>query len=855
MTSSTPTSAPHTPVMQQYLGFKHQYPDMLLFFRMGDFYELFYDDAARAARLLDIALTTRGRSGGEPIPMAGVPYHAVETYLAKLVQLGESVVICEQMGDPALARGPVERKVVRIVTPGTVTDEALLEERRDCLLLAVHREGDRIGLAWLDLTGGRFTLMEVPDLESLDAELKRLQPAEILICEDSPLLEPLRETRCRVTTSAPWHFNPRECADRLLNQYGVTDLAGFGCEAMTAAVCAAGAVLQYAGETQCRDLPHLLPPRVERREDAVILDAISRRNLELERDLAGRRDHSLLQVLDSTATTMGSRLLGRWLQRPLRDHDALRLRHDAVACLLLNRDYIAVREHLRNVRDMERILTRVALLSARPRDLTRLRDSLAALPDLRAALAQLDGPRIQSLVEEIRPHAELRAFLDRALVEAPPVTLRDGGVIAEGFDPELDELRRLSTDVNRHLLDLEQRERERTGLANLKVGYNRVHGYYIEISRAHSNTVPADYHRRQTLKAAERFITDELKTFEDKVLSARDKALAMEKRLYQEILERISGELASLQLTAAAVAESDVLAAFAERADLLDLTRPEFTGEPGLHIRGGRHPVVEQIQSEPFIANDTCLDDDRRMLIITGPNMGGKSTYMRQTALIVILAHIGSFVPAQSARLGPVDRIFTRIGASDDLAGGRSTFMVEMVETANILNNATDNSLVLMDEIGRGTGTYDGLALAWACAAHLAAGVRAFTLFATHYFELTTLAEQLEGVGNVHLDAVEHGDRIIFMHAVKEGPASRSYGLQVAQLAGLPGSVIDSARRRLQEIERVPAPVPAAPAPQSDLFDRRHSLIEALRNADPDNLTPRQAHEMLYRLLGLLDKD
>jgi DNA mismatch repair protein MutS len=853
MTPSLQAPVTHTPVMQQYLGFKQQYPDMLLFFRMGDFYELFYEDAARAARLLDIALTTRGRSGGEPIPMAGVPYHAVDSYLAKLVQLGESVVICEQIGDPALARGPVERKVVRIITPGTVTDEALLEERRDCLLLAAHRLGERLGLAWLDLASGRFSLMEMEDQEVLEAELKRLQPAEILVSEDSPLHDGLGGG-CRVTTSAPWNFQLQACTDRLLRQYDVGSLAGFGCESMSAAVCAAGAILQYAGETQCRDLLHLQPPRAQRREDGIILDAVSRRNLELERDLSGRRDHSLLQVLDTTVTAMGGRLLGRWLQQPLRHHDVLRLRHDAVASLLLNRHYVGIRESLRGVRDMERILTRIALQSARPRDLAQLRDSLEAGPGFRDSLAHMDSPHIQALLGEIETHPELHAYLERALVEAPPVTLRDGGVIATGFDADLDELRRLSSDVNQHLLDLEKRERERTGLANLKVGYNRVHGYYIEISRVHSHDVPADYHRRQTLKATERFITDELKNFEDKVLSARDRALAREKQLYQDMLDRVCAELATLQRTAAAIAECDVLAAFAERADLLDLNRPDFCDEPGVHIEGGRHPVVEQLQNEPFIANDTLLTDQRRMLIITGPNMGGKSTYMRQTALIVILAHIGSFVPARSARLGPVDRIFTRIGAADDLAGGRSTFMVEMVETANILNNATEHSLVLMDEIGRGTGTYDGLALAWACAAHLASEVRAFTLFATHYFELTALADQLDNVRNVHLDAVEHGDRIIFMHSVKDGPASRSYGLQVAQLAGVPRTIIDSARQRLQEIEQTPPAAASPPPPQTDLFeDRKQGLIAALRETEPDHLTPRQALDLLYRLRTLLD--
>ncbi|MEX2524217.1 MAG: DNA mismatch repair protein MutS [Gammaproteobacteria bacterium] len=842
----------HTPVMQQYLGFKAQYPDMLLFFRMGDFYELFYDDAGKAARLLDIALTKRGKSGGEDIPMAGVPYHAVESYLARLVQLGESVVICEQIGDPALARGPVERKVMRIITPGTVTDEALLEDRRDCLLLGIHDRDEQYGLACLDLTSGRFTVMEVDGIEALDAELKRLQPAEVLIREDSPLVESGRNEHYRLTTRADWIFNREPALERILEQYEVATLEGFGCEHMDTALCAAGAVLHYAVETQCRDLTHLQPPRVERQEDGIILDAISRRNLELERDLSGRRDHSLLQLLDSTVTTMGSRTLGRWLMQPLRDHDALRLRHDAVNSLLHNRLYIGLRESMKPVRDMERILTRIALQSARPRDLVQLRDSLAALPEIMETLSASDSPLLQTLLGRIDPFTVLHDFLSSAVEETPPVTLRDGGVIAAGFDTELDELRRLGSDVNQYLLDLESRERERTGISNLKVGYNRVHGYYIEISRVHSHTVPDEYHRRQTLKSTERFITDELKGFEEKVLSAREKALTREKQLYQEILQRVCNDLQPLQRTAAAVAETDVLAAFAERAELLDLHCPEFSRESGIHIVGGRHPVVEQVQTEPFIANDTLLDDERRMLVITGPNMGGKSTYMRQTALIVILAHIGSFVPADSARIGPVDRIFTRIGASDDLAGGRSTFMVEMVETANILNNATGDSLVLMDEIGRGTGTYDGLALAWACAARLAKNIRAYTLFATHYFELTALAEQLDSARNVHLDAVEHGERILFMHSVKEGPASRSYGLQVAQLAGVPGEVIEHARRRLGEMEKNPPPA-AVEQPQEDLFRNPHPLIDEVEQLDPDRLSPRQALDILYRLRSLLD--
>ena len=849
MSIPSPTIQQHTPVIQQYLGFKQQHPDKLLFFRMGDFYELFFDDARKAARLLDITLTRRGQSADEPIPMAGVPYHAVENYLARLIRLGESVVFCEQIGDPATSKGPVERRITRIVTPGTVTDEALLEQNQDCCLLALHSDKQGIGLASLDLGSGRFSVLQIAHADMLAAELKRIGPAEILVSENAdPQL--YATAICRVTLRPEWYFDHKQASELLLRQYQLQSLAGMDINGMVNAICAAGAALHYARDTQCQDILHLQPIMVEHSEDGITLDSISRRNLELVQDLSGRKQHSLLNIIDAITISMGGRLLRRWVVQPLRDHEQLQRRHDAVACLLEGRIYSDLREQLRSISDTERIVTRAALGTARPRDLIQLRNTLAALPAIHEFLRPLACARLRELDQQIDLLPGLKDWLDLALVEQPPVTLRDGGVIADGFDPQLDELRQLSTDVSRWLLDLEQREKLRTGLSNLKVSYNRVHGYYIEISRLHSDTVPIEYHRRQTLKATERFITDELKQFEEKVLGARDKALAREKLLYETLLQRIRTHLVSIQVTATALAELDVLACFAERADLLGYRRPQFSETPGITIKNGRHPVVEQLQEAPFIGNDLLLNDSQRLLIITGPNMGGKSTYMRQTALIVILAHIGSYVPAESATIGPIDRIFTRIGASDDLASGQSTFMVEMVETANILNNASKHSLVLMDEIGRGTSTYDGLALAWACASYLANQVQAYTLFATHYFELTALADQLDATINLHFDAVEHGETIVFMHNVKLGPASRSYGLQVAQLAGIPKSVIVNARHRLDTIETgLPGPVEGAVLPGPDY--REHPLVVALENIHPDLITPQQALEILYNLKKL----
>ncbi len=842
--TTTQTLSDHTPVMQQYLGFKVQHPDKLLFFRMGDFYELFYEDARKAARLLDIALTRRGQSAGAPIPMAGVPYHAAESYLARLIKLGESVVICEQIGEPVPGKGPVERRITRIITPGTVIDDGMLDERADNLLVALHQQENLHGLAILDLSCGRLILMELPDDEALLGELERLRPAEIIISENITFTH-LLDKKFTLTRRPPWHFSVDAALPLLKDQFGSNHLEGLGCADRMTAVAATGALLQYTRATQDSTLPHIRSLCVERREDIIILDANSRRNLEIDITLSGKKDHTLLRVMDTTATAMGGRLLRRWLHAPLRDHTTLRLRHASVNALIHNRQYTALQDLLRTICDLERGLARIALKSARPRDLTQLRDTLQVLPQIKQHLAGFDTPFLQQLAAQIQDFSKTQTLLERALVESPPQTVRDGGVIASGYDQELDELRHLSSAADTFLLELEARERERTGLSSLKVGYNRVHGFYIEISRAqHHQPLPADYTRRQTLKSTERYITPELKSFEDRVLGAQERALAREKYLYEALLEQLHPELEQMLSAARAVAETDVLVCFAERAIMLDLTQPEFTDLPEILIEGGRHPVIEQVQSGPFIANDLVLNRERSLLIITGPNMGGKSTYMRQTALIVILAHIGAFVPADRACLGPVDRIFTRIGASDDLAAGQSTFMVEMTETANILNNATPRSLVLMDEIGRGTGTRDGLALAWATAEYLARVSGALCLFATHFFELTALEEQLDNVANVHLQAVEHGEEIIFLHAVKPGPASQSYGLQVAHLAGVPKQVIERARKHL---ETGSAPQPEI-TPYTDLFAASHPVLDRLATIKPDELTPRQALELIYQL-------
>ncbi|MDC8015393.1 DNA mismatch repair protein MutS [Tahibacter soli] len=846
--------------MRQYFAAKADYPDTLVFFRMGDFYELFYDDARKAARLLDITLTQRGNSAGAPIPMAGVPHHSAEGYLARLIKLGESVAICEQIGDPALAKGIVERKVVRVVTPGTVTDEALLEERRDNFLLAITAGKTSYGLAWVDLASGRFLLTEAATAEALASELARLAPAETLVGEDVAWPRFVTELP-GLRKRAPWHFDLETATRQLCRFFGTKDLSGFGCEGLPLAVAAAGGLLGYVEETQKSALPHLSGLAVENAADTVALDAATRRNLELDTHASGRNEHTLLGVIDRSVTPMGARALKRWLHRPLRDHATLRQRYRAIAALIEARRLEALRETLRGVGDLERILARVALRSARPRDLSTLRDGLAQLPRLRADVDGADSPLLASLLARIGEHGDTAQYLAAALVDQPPALLRDGGVMRTGFDAELDELRTLSTNADQFLIDLEAREREASGIPTLKVGYNRVHGYYIEISHANAARAPTHYTRRQTIKGAERYITEELKGFEDKVLSARERSLMRERALYEQILDDLNVNLRALKDAAGAIAELDVLATLAERADALNWVAPEFDAGAGIRIVRGRHPVVEQVRDDPFEPNDLALDESRRMLVITGPNMGGKSTYMRQAALIVLLAHIGSYVPADAATIGTIDRIFTRIGAGDDLSRGQSTFMVEMSETANILHNATQHSLVLMDEVGRGTSTYDGLALAKACAVQLATANRAYTLFATHYFELTELSAQYSGIANVHLDAIEYGDSLVFMHAVKEGPANRSFGLQVAALAGLPKPVIGAARRYLAALEQQPATAAAAPATtqaaleaprQMGLFAAPSAVERALREIDPDELTPKAALEALYRIRALL---
>ena len=871
----------HTPMMQQYLRIKAEHPNSLVFYRMGDFYELFYDDARRAARLIDITLTSRGQSAGEPIPMAGVPHHSVETYLARLVRKGESVAICEQIGDPAKSKGPVERQVVRVVTPGTVTDDALLEQRRETLLAAVARragkDGASFGLAWLDLAAGRFTVLECDGDAALLAELERLKPAELLVPEDHAReLGALVDGAARVRP--PWHFELASASRLITDQLGTLDLRGFGADDLPLAIAAAGALLQYVRETQKTALPHITKLAVEERGDALQLDAATRRNLEIDVSLSGQDSATLFTLVDSTVTPMGSRQLRRWLNRPLTDQLELRRRYQALALLIDARRFEGLREPLRAIGDVERILARIALRSARPRDLTALRASLAALPGLRALLSRIEAPLIAELAAAVGEHGDVAELLQQAIAEEPSVQLREGDVIAAGYDAELDELRRIATHTDDYLLELERRERARSGISSLKLAYNRVSGFYIEISRSQADDVPKDYIRRQTVKNAERFITPELKSFEDKVLGAREKALARERELYEQVLTQLVDRLAALQATAAALSSLDCLAALAERAAQLNWVEPRLVSETRLEIRGGRHPVVEHFIEQPFVPNDVVLDASRRMLIVTGPNMGGKSTYMRQAALIVMLAHIGSFVPAERAVLGPIDRIFTRIGAGDDLAGGRSTFMVEMTEAANILNNATDKSLILMDEIGRGTSTFDGLSLAWAVARHIARVNRSFTLFATHYFELTALANEIDGVANVHLDATEHRDGIVFLHAVKEGPASRSYGLAVAQLAGVPREVIAAAREYLAALEggaghraygaseamthprgrrseatTSQAQLPLEPPPPPPVDPRLLEIEAALRALDADNLTPRAALDHIYRLRSLLD--
>lgn len=852
--STSETFDAHTPMMQQYLKLKAQHPDILLFYRMGDFYELFYDDAKRASQLLDISLTKRGASAGEPIPMAGVPHHAVENYLAKLVNLGESVAICEQIGDPATSKGPVERKVVRIVTPGTISDEALLQERQDNLLAAIWQDSKGFGYATLDISSGRFRVSEPQDRETMAAELQRTNPAELLYAEDFAEMS-LIEGRRGLRRRPLWEFELDTARQQLNLQFGTRDLVGFGVENAPRGLCAAGCLLQYVKDTQRTSLPHIRSITMERQQDGIIMDAATRRNLEITQNLAGGMENTLASVLDCTVTPMGSRMLKRWLHMPVRDAAVLRHRQQAIAALM---EYSAdIQPVLRQVGDLERILARLALRTARPRDLARMRHAFQQLPTLNTLLGDIDAEYVQTLREQMGDFAELRDLLERAIIEAPPVLVRDGGVIAPGYHEELDEWRALADGATDYLDRLEIREREKLGIDTLKVGFNAIHGYFIQVSRGQSHMVPIHYVRRQTLKNAERYIIPELKEYEDKVLTSKGKALALEKQLYDELFDLLLPHLAELQKSAAALAELDVLTNLAERADTLNYHCPTLTDKPGIRLVEGRHPVVERVLNEPFIANPLSLSPQRRMLIITGPNMGGKSTYMRQTALIVLMAYIGSFVPAEQAEIGPIDRIFTRVGAADDLASGRSTFMVEMTETANILHNATEHSLVLMDEIGRGTSTYDGLSLAWACAESLANRIKALTLFATHYFELTQLPEKMEGVANVHLDAIEHGDTIAFMHSVQDGAASKSYGLAVAALAGVPKEVIKRARQKLRELESLSGNAAATQVDGTQMSllaaaEETSPAVEALENLDPDSLSPRQALEWIYRLKSLV---
>ena len=848
----------HTPMMQQYLRIKSQHPDTLVFYRMGDFYELFFDDARKASELLDITLTARGKSNGEPIPMAGLPHHAAEGYVARLIKQGESIVFCEQIGDPATSKGPVERKVVRTVTPGTVTDEALLEDRKDNFLVAISASAQNYGIACLDLSSGKFVLQEVKSEEQLLSELERLNPAELLYSEDFPLPTSLKE-RNGLCRRPPWHFELDSATGLILKQFKTHDLGGFGCEHLTVAICAAGCLLQYVKDTQQSALPHIQGISIEHCDDSIALDASSRKNLELDSHPSGQLKYTLFGVLDKTSTAMGSRCLRRWINRPLRSQIILNGRYACINSFLKDRSYENIQSNLRQVGDIERISSRIALKSARPRDLIVLRNTLAVLPALQDQLTDTDNPHIESLKQQLPEQPALLALLQSAIIENPPVLIRDGGVIAPGYNLELDELRDLSQNADQFLIDMENREKQATGINNLKVNYNRVHGYYIEVSRLHTDKVPDHYTRKQTLKSVERYITEELKAFEDKVLSARDKSLSFEKALYEDLLVQITDSLPALQLCASALAELDVLVNFAERADSLNLSKPVLTEKPGIEIEGGRHLVVEQVSDIPFVANDVSFNNQRKMLIITGPNMGGKSTYMRQTALITLMLHIGCFVPAKSVTCGPVDKIFTRIGASDDLASGRSTFMVEMSETAYILNNATANSLILMDEIGRGTSTFDGLSLAWACAEFLANQTQAFTLFATHYFELTQLTNAKKTIHNVHLDAREHDNKIFFLHAIKEGAASQSYGLQVAALAGVPLPVIEKAQEKLQLLEQQSYrdQQNSLGSDQLDLFNFEehkpaHEAITLLETLEPEQLTPLEALQQLYALKKLL---
>ena len=845
----------HTPMMKQYFGLKAQHPDMLLFYRMGDFYELFFEDAEKASRLLGITLTHRGSTNGKPIKMAGVPYHAAEGYLAKLAKLGEAVAICEQVGDPTTSKGPVDRQVARILTPGTLTDSALLDESRDYQLLSIFQAEGMLGLARLNLASGTFILSEIA-VGLLGQELERIAPSEILYADDFQHAA-LSGSKVAKKRLSPWQFDFDSAFNTLTKQLNTYDLNGFGCASLNPAICAAGALLDYVKHTQRTSLPHINAISVESTTAYIQIDAATRRNLEIDLTLRGEVSPTLYSLLNTTQTAMGARLLRHWLHHPLQDRSLVLKRHEAIAELIPR--LTLLNPVLKPIGDIERITARIALTTARPRDLSGLVLSLQQLPLVQAQLQNVQAALLQGL--SIKPADAVVNLLASAIKSEPSVVLREGGVIADGFDAELDELRALQNNHGEFLLQYEAAEKARTGISNLKVEYNSVHGFYIEMSRSQAEAAPAEYRRRQTLKNVERFITPELKAFEDKVLSANERALAREKVLYVQVLAQLLPHIATLQANALAVASLDVLCCFAERALSLNYVAPEFVSEAGIHIVNGRHPVVEQISvqasGQPFIANDVVLNPYRQLLLITGPNMGGKSTFMRQTALIVLLAHCGSYVPATSAKIGEIDRIMTRIGASDDLAGGRSTFMVEMTETANILHNATDKSLVLLDEIGRGTSTFDGLSLAWAVAKQLLKKNHSYTLFATHYFELTQLVDEFKHAANVHLDAVEHANNIVFMHKVEEGAANQSYGLQVAQLAGIPRPVITAAKRKLALLEQ--NQVTQNMLPQTDMFAASppevevelHPVLSTLESLQADDLTPKQALDLVYKLVEL----
>ncbi|TQV77581.1 DNA mismatch repair protein MutS [Aliikangiella marina] len=845
-------------MMRQYLEIKEQHPDILLFYRMGDFYELFYEDAHKAADWLGITLTHRGKSNGDPIPMAGVPYHAVDNYLARLVKQGKSVAICEQVGDPATSKGPVERKVVRVITPGTLSEDSLLEADSENLLAAVYQHKSKsnnndYGLAWIDLAGGQFYCNQFSSEALLFSELSRLKPAETLA--DGDFCEKLTKLNYITKLQEDWQFDYQQNYTALLKHFKVKNLDGYGCDDMPAAICAAGAALNYAKLTQQSLLAHLTRLKPFDNRQILHLNSHSRKHLEITENLFGEADKSLFNVINKTKTAMGTRLLKSWLHAPLVNQAEIQARLDVVTELVNTQDLDTLREILKPVRDIQRTLTRIALNSARPRDLTGLRESLAVLPDLTNWLKNQGSPLLFELAEKMPLHQDIHELLARAIFDNPPVVLRDGNVIRDGYSEELDELRYLSNNASDLLADMEEREREATGISTLKVGYNKVHGFYIEISKAQSESAPVSYTRRQTLKNAERFITPELKTLEEKVLSSQAKALALEKQLYQALIEQLQPQVPELQFTAGEISQLDVLQSFAEMALVADYTRPTLLQEQGLAISGGRHPVVEAFQQDPFIANDVHIESNQKSLIITGPNMGGKSTYMRMTAIICLLAHCGSFVPAAEANIGLIDAIYTRIGASDDLSGGRSTFMVEMSETANILNNATDRSLVILDEIGRGTSTYDGLALAWATLDHLTNKINPLTLFATHYFELTQISQANPQIRNLHFGAIQHGENLILDHQIHPGPTSKSYGIHVAKLAGVPQNVIQAAKDYQIHLEQgghhrasISDNEDTTNAELHHAFKSVDPRIKLLESVNTDELTPKQALDLLYKL-------